>query len=84
MLPVRVIDATNEAKTAINLKAHVLNTIHILETDWKVTVIGFASDASGESRKARADLGKEFPYLFVPDCLAHQVKLTFFINSLPS
>lgn len=45
----------------------------MLEQDWKIKVIGFASDASGESKKARADIGRECRYLFVPDCLAHQV-----------
>jgi hypothetical protein len=49
--------------------------LDILEKDWRVRVIAFTSDASGESRRARLDLQTTSPNLVVPDCYAHQVRI---------
>lgn len=48
--------------------------IGILESEWKVKVVAFTTDASGESRKARKMLLGRFPHLVCPDCFAHQVQ----------
>lgn len=50
---VRVIDASAERKTAEVLLAHMLEVMDTLKVDWKITVVAFTTDASGESKKAR-------------------------------
>ncbi|KAH9046941.1 hypothetical protein EDB84DRAFT_1557976 [Lactarius hengduanensis] len=49
--------------------------VHTVNSEWKVTVVAFTMDASGESRKARKLLLARFPHLVCPDCFAHQVNL---------
>ncbi|KAE9385655.1 hypothetical protein BT96DRAFT_750704, partial [Gymnopus androsaceus JB14] len=70
---VRVHDASKERKTAVNLLKLMLDVIAELETKWKVNVVAFTADASGESRKARKLLVQQRPSLVAPDCFAHQV-----------
>jgi hypothetical protein len=51
----------------------MVEVIEHLQSEWKVTVVAFRTDASGESRKARKMLLACFPHLICPDCFAHQV-----------
>ncbi len=71
----KVIDASNEAKTASVLLGHIIDVIHLLEETWHVRVVAEATDASGESRRARKDLLVLRPNLVTPDCFTHQVSL---------
>ncbi|KDQ23516.1 hypothetical protein PLEOSDRAFT_1049064, partial [Pleurotus ostreatus PC15] len=73
---VRVHDASNERKTAQLLYDHMIEVLRILDVDWKVVVVGFTTDASGEARKARKMLTESHPHLICPDCYAHQVGLS--------
>jgi hypothetical protein len=70
---VKVHDASDERKTADNLFKLMVEVIEHLQLEWKVTVVAFTTDASGESRKARKMLLARFPHLVCPDCFAHQV-----------
>ncbi|KAF8836949.1 hypothetical protein BDN67DRAFT_910120, partial [Paxillus ammoniavirescens] len=70
---VRVYDASNERKTAANLLAHLEEVIKELEDEWGSPVVAVVTDSSGESRAARRQLGKKYPWLIVLDCHAHQV-----------
>lgn len=69
----KVHDASDERKTADNLLKLMVEVIEHLQSEWKVTVVAFTTDASGESRKARKMLLTRFPHLVCPDCFAHQV-----------
>lgn len=71
---VRVIDASAERKTADILLQHMLEVVHTLQHDWKITVVAFTTDASGESKKARKLLKTRRPDLIVPNCFSHQVR----------
>ncbi|EED82724.1 predicted protein [Postia placenta Mad-698-R] len=71
---VRVHDASNERKTAESLLRLMEDVIQELETKWHVEVVAFTTDASGESRKARAMLVARYPKLVTPDCYGHQKK----------
>jgi hypothetical protein len=51
----------------------MVEVIEHLQLEWKVTVVAFMMDASGESQKARKMLLAHFPHLICPDCFAHQV-----------
>ncbi|KAJ3713958.1 ribonuclease H-like domain-containing protein [Lentinula raphanica] len=72
ILTVRVHDASKERKTAENLLKLMLDVISELEQEWKVKLVAFTSDASGESRKARKLLSLQRPDIVTPDCYAHQ------------
>ena len=72
---VKVFDASTERKTAENLFKHMQNVLNIMQDEWKVKVVAFTTDASGESRKARQLLRSKFPHLVTPDCYAHQINL---------
>ncbi|CDO68878.1 hypothetical protein BN946_scf185000.g21 [Trametes cinnabarina] len=72
---VRVLDTSTERKTAPVFLKHIEETLQSLGEDWKVVVVAFTSDASGESRAARIALLKKYPWLIVLDCYAHQVNL---------
>ncbi len=62
-----------EKKSAANLLALVLAAIlHLHNSD--VTVIGWVSDARGDSRAMRLRLAEHMPQLIVTDCWAHQVR----------
>jgi hypothetical protein len=70
---VKVHDASNERKTADKLYKLMVEVVDLLQSEWKVTVVAFTTDASGESRRARKLLLAQFPHLVCPDCFAHQV-----------
>ncbi|KAK6978267.1 hypothetical protein R3P38DRAFT_2393789, partial [Favolaschia claudopus] len=70
---VRVHDASLERKTAENLLKLMLEVLDTLEKEWGLVPIGFTTDASGESRKARRLLLQLRPWLICPDCYAHQI-----------
>ncbi|KAJ3002962.1 hypothetical protein NUW54_g5562 [Trametes sanguinea] len=72
---VRVIDVSKERKTAANFLAHIEDTLKDVKEKWNVEVVGFTSDASGESRAARLELLSKYTYLIVLDCYAHQINL---------
>lgn len=48
-----------------------------VEEHWKCKVVAVVTDASGETRKARQDFGKEFPHIIMLDCYAHQVSCKY-------
>ncbi|KAI0069449.1 hypothetical protein K474DRAFT_1182193 [Panus rudis PR-1116 ss-1] len=68
-------DASSERKDANKLLEHMLQALETMERDHKVTVIGFTTDSSGESLKARKLLKQLRPDLIVLPCYAHQVNL---------
>jgi hypothetical protein len=70
-------DTTVERKTADLFLKQINEVLEKLRTEWNVIVVGFTSDASGESRKARKMLLQSRPELIVLDCYAHQVCLSF-------
>ncbi|KAI0633207.1 ribonuclease H-like domain-containing protein [Trametes polyzona] len=72
---VRVIDSSDERKTADRFLQHIEETFQKVKEEWSVDVAGFASDASGESRAARLALLAKCPWLIVLDCYGHQVNL---------
>ncbi|KAL0064720.1 hypothetical protein AAF712_008266 [Marasmius tenuissimus] len=72
---VRVHDASLEQKTADNLLLLRKDVIQTVQSDWKVEIIAFTTDASGEARKAHHLLAQEYPHIVTPDCFAHQVNL---------
>ncbi|KAI0073388.1 hypothetical protein K474DRAFT_1603428, partial [Panus rudis PR-1116 ss-1] len=67
-------DASSERKDANKLLEHMLQALETMERDHKVTVIGFTTDSSGESLKARKLLKQLRPDLIVLPCYAHQVR----------
>lgn len=79
----KVHDASNERKTAKHLFNLMVEVMELLKSKWKVVVVAFTTDASGESRSARKMLLAQFPHLVCPDCFAHQVWLIpFFFFSI--
>ncbi|KAI9069378.1 hypothetical protein FKP32DRAFT_1692719 [Trametes sanguinea] len=70
---VRVIDTSSERKTADKFLKHIEDVLNETSKEWKVKIIAFTSDASGESRAARIRLLSRYPYLIILDCYAHQV-----------
>jgi hypothetical protein len=75
-----------ECKTAENLLMLVKEVMRKVREEWDVEVIGFTSDASGESRKARKLLKEDpqFSHLVLPDCYAHQVCTLYMRNYFAS
>ncbi|CDO74573.1 hypothetical protein BN946_scf184771.g9 [Trametes cinnabarina] len=71
-----VVDTSHERKTADNFVKHVEEVLQETGEKWKVKVIAFTSDASGESRAARIKLLFKYPYLIILDCYAHQTRWT--------
>ncbi|THU84867.1 hypothetical protein K435DRAFT_590497, partial [Dendrothele bispora CBS 962.96] len=65
-------DVSEEWKTAVNLMAIVLNEMKQIHEFFKVILVAWCTDASGESAKMRRDLLEKFPWLVVLDCWAHQ------------
>ena len=51
----------------------MIEVLERLRSEWKVTVVAFTTDTSGESRKVRKLLLTRFPHLVCPNCFAHQV-----------
>ena len=70
-----VYDTSAERKTAENLLGLMLKEKAYIESELGQRLIGWVSDASGESRAARKQLQNRFPQLLVVDCYAHQVGL---------
>ena len=65
-------DVSAERKTAANLLKLVLGEIMSLH-NMGVLVVGWVSDAGGDSRAMRLRLAESMPSLVVLDCWAHQV-----------
>jgi hypothetical protein len=71
---VHVHNVSGEKKTADNLLSLVLKAmLHLHNTG--VTIVGWVSDAGGDSRAMRLKLSELMPHLIVLDCWAHQVCL---------
>ena len=70
---VSVHDASCERKTADNLKIHLEKVIDTVRVEYRASVVGIVTDASGECRKARRLLALEHPDIVFLDCYAHQV-----------
>ncbi|QRV73696.1 hAT family dimerization protein [Ceratobasidium sp. AG-Ba] len=62
-------------KTADNHLKVVKQAIKRCEEDLGMKVVGWVSDAGGDSRGMRIRLGKERPELLLFDCWAHQIQL---------
>lgn len=60
-------------KTADNLVELMVQHKMKIEGEYGMKLIGWVSDAGGDSRGARKRLAQRFPRLLVPDCYAHQV-----------
>lgn len=67
-------DVSAERKTADHLLRHMKDAIRKMEEEFRVTTIGFMTDSSGESVKAREMLAVERPDLIILPCYAHQVR----------
>jgi hypothetical protein len=70
-----VYNTSGSRKTADNLFKLMLEEKTFIEKKIGLKLIGWASDASGESRAARKLLKQHFPHLITVDCYAHQVRL---------
>ncbi|KZV65826.1 hypothetical protein PENSPDRAFT_756143 [Peniophora sp. CONT] len=68
-------DISPEKKDAINLLKIVLAEIIYYTDELHLIVVGWCTDASGESAKMRKLLVRVCPWLIVLDCWAHQVNL---------
>ncbi|KAF9507556.1 hypothetical protein BS47DRAFT_1260095, partial [Hydnum rufescens UP504] len=66
-------DVSAEAKTADNLLQLILNEKDYIEGMLGMKLIGWVSDAGGDSRAACLCLHGLFPNLLIADCYAHQV-----------
>ncbi|KAF8967652.1 ribonuclease H-like domain-containing protein, partial [Flammula alnicola] len=69
---VKVHDASAERKTADNLLRLLEEVFRKVQDEWGGVVVAIVTDASGESRKARRDFVKKYPWVIVLDCYAHQ------------
>lgn len=74
---IKVVDISALPKTAENHLKVVKSVIEFCESNLNVKIIGWVSDAGGDSRAMRVRLGKERPDLILLDCWAHQVNGTF-------
>ncbi|CAE6453995.1 unnamed protein product [Rhizoctonia solani] len=72
---VKVVDISALPKTAENHLNVVRSMIEFCESKLSVEIIGWVSDAGGDSRAMRMRLGKERPDLILLDCWAHQIEL---------
>ena len=70
---VNVHDASDEHKTANNLKYHLKKVINMVWDDYEACVVGVVTDASGECQKVHCLLSAEYPDIAFLDCYAHQV-----------
>ena len=64
---------SDEQKTAENLLKLILQEKEYIEKDLGLKLIGWVSDASGESPAAQKSLVHLFPHLLTIDCYTHQV-----------
>jgi hypothetical protein len=67
-------NTSGSRKTADNLFKLMLEEKTFIEEKIGLRLIGWVSDASGESRAARKMLKQRFPQLITVDCYAHQVR----------
>jgi hypothetical protein len=74
--PLPVHEVTAELKTANNLLNIVLSDMKKFR-ELGVDVIGWVSDAGGDSRAMRLRLSEMMPDLVVLDCWAHQVRISW-------
>ncbi|QRV77917.1 hypothetical protein RhiJN_05932 [Ceratobasidium sp. AG-Ba] len=72
---VKVVDTSALPKTANNHLEVVKSVIRFCEDNLHVKIIGWVSDAGGDSRAMRVRLVKERPELIQLDCWAHQLNL---------
>jgi hypothetical protein len=70
---VRITDISTVRKTADNHLQIVKSVINYCEKELDTKIIGWVSDAGGDSRAMRVRLFKEQPNLLLFDCWAHQV-----------
>ncbi|KXN91867.1 hypothetical protein AN958_11547 [Leucoagaricus sp. SymC.cos] len=74
---IKVHDALLERKTAENLLCVIKDVINTIEVEWEGRVTALVTDASGECRKAKIDLVKDWPSIIALDCFTHQNSLRF-------
>ncbi|KAF9494610.1 hypothetical protein BDN71DRAFT_1483007 [Pleurotus eryngii] len=55
-------------KVYMLLYNHMIEVLRMLNAKWKVVVVGFTTDASGEACKACKMLTESHPHLICPDC----------------
>lgn len=68
-------DVTSANKDGIAMANQFESIIDQVESRYDCTVAYFVTDADGGSKKGRVLLGKRRPYLIVPSCWAHQVRV---------
>ena len=68
-------DTSAERKTAENLLQLMIQEKDYIEMELDLKLIGWVSDAGGDSRAARTRFLAMFPWLLVVDCFAHQVRV---------
>lgn len=71
----RINDISAVRKTAQNHLEIVKQVIEYCEKELGTQIIGWVSDAGGESRAMRVRLYNERPDLILLDCYAHQVSI---------
>ncbi|KAF8844642.1 hypothetical protein BDN67DRAFT_666973 [Paxillus ammoniavirescens] len=69
------IDISAKPKTAVELLKLVEAEIKYAVEVLKIIIVGWCTDASGESAKMRRLLVRKMPHLVVVDCWAHQINL---------
>ncbi|CAE6518107.1 unnamed protein product, partial [Rhizoctonia solani] len=72
---VKVVDISALPKTTENHLKVVKSIIEFCESNLSIKIIGWVSDAGGDSCAMRVRLGKECPDLILLDCWAHQIEL---------
>ena len=73
-------DTSAERKTAENLLQLMIQEKDYIETELDLKLIGWVSDAGGDSRAVRTWFLGMFPWLLVVDCFAHQVSILEIIS----
>ncbi|KAF9520227.1 hypothetical protein BS47DRAFT_1481590 [Hydnum rufescens UP504] len=76
-------NTSGEHKTAENLLKLMEMEKKFIEVDLGCTLIGWVSDAGGESRAARVRLHAQYPWLLIADCFVHQLVLGDYIKKNP-
>jgi hypothetical protein len=66
-------NVSTDAKTANNLPALMIQEMEYIKGPLGMCLIGWVSDAGGESHTAHVHLGRCHPRLLIANCISHQV-----------
>lgn len=77
-------DASGERKSGDRLYELIKEVFQMLEKDWEVKIVALVTDAGGDCRKAKRLFLREFGWVAVLDCWAHQVSTIHVISRFVS